>query len=262
MDEINLSIDIGIENLADHQCWGSHGNHMVMILLVWVKVSWLILVVPFSTALKCVPIQGWRNSGCGLNDSNITVCWSKQGLFKNNHAVKFLACGQKRRETWWVPAPWTWRVCYATAVLFMVTNCLRRWVCILQKVTFSHLPPTWYVSHMQQDVLCLRLNIHVVINPANTRTLTLLGKICRNDSPSIQESQSCKLVTFYFLSHLNDENITTCVRDEQIKTRGNDSHVERRVTLERIKATDCWVSGTVKEVSCWGMAGAGDRVTD
>lgn len=95
-------------------------------------MGWLILVVPFSTALKCIPIQGWRNSGCGLNDSNITACWSKQGIFKNNHAVKFLACGQKRRETWWVPAPWTWRVCYATAVLFMVTNCLRRWVCILQ----------------------------------------------------------------------------------------------------------------------------------
>lgn len=107
----------------------------------------------------------------------------------------------------------------------------------------------------KQDVLCLRLNIHVVINPANTRTLTLLGKICQKSEWLSIDSRESELQTcniFFFLSHLNDENITTCVGDEQIKTRGNDSHVKRRVTLERIKATDCWVSGTVKEVSVEG----------
>lgn len=52
---------------------------------------------------------------------------------------------------------------------------------------------------MQQDVLCLRLNIHVAINPANTRTLTLLGKICQKSewlpiNSRESELQTCNIL--------------------------------------------------------------------
>lgn len=125
----------------------------------------------------------------------------------------------------------------------------------VQKVTFPHLPPTWEVLHVQTRRAVFATQYPCCYKSCEYKNIDLtwvnLSKVGMT-LPSIQESQSCELVTFYFLSHLNDENITTCVGDEQIKTRGNDSPVKRRVTLERIKATDCWVSGTVKEVSVEG----------
>lgn len=105
----------------------------------------------------------------------------------------------------------------------MIITRLRFWLVVGSQQRPDELLPA-------ELVLGLRLNIGPVMQPAGARALTLLW-----NNVSVRTRQQT--------GHFRDGNITTC------EGRGTG---RTNKTKELNKDTDCWVSGTVKEVSVEG----------